>query len=401
LASVSFAALSFPHLWAFFNKSSNSPDVLLTHWVKLKLHDCNNWYSACTVRALVAASLCHLIILGLPFLSHNNIVVNAHKGTAIDEDCNFDLLHLVAPVICKPKTNQQDMVAKVKANCNLLVEELKRTCEACQPLVDMRCKSVNGLDVIAAIRVCIEQLAADEQLEKLSSEITETYVDIFKLIPHVDERPSTVLCKISLKDTSKTITTRSYSCPQKFHEAWGILIQQHLDAGHIRPSSLAHASPAFLMLKADTTDLPRWVNNYRQLNSNTITDLRPLPHVDDILADAGRGKIWSKLDMMDSFFHTKMDPESIALTAMTTPLGLYKWTVMPQGLRNALPVHQRRVTAALRPFLGIFAHIYLPRQHCYLVRLSRGTHQACQIGDGGPSEGSTLLQPEEIQIFFD
>jgi hypothetical protein len=88
-------------------------------------------------------------------------------------------------------------------------------------------------------------------------------------------------------------------------------------------------------------------------------DRHPLPCVDDILADAGQGKIWSKLDMTDSFFHTKMDPDSIHLTAVTTPLGLYEWLVMPQGLRNALPVHQRRVTAALRPFLGIFAHIYL------------------------------------------
>jgi hypothetical protein len=81
--------------------------------------------------------------------------------------------------------------------------------------------------------------------------------------------------------------------------------------------------------------------------------------VDDILADAGRGKIWSKLDMTDSFFHTKMDPESIHLTAVMTPLGLYEWVVMPQGLHNSPPVHQRRVTACLRPFLGIFCHIYL------------------------------------------
>jgi hypothetical protein len=63
--------------------------------------------------------------------------------------------------------------------------------------------------------------------------------------------------------------------------------------------------------------------------------------------------------MTDSFFHTKMDPDSIHLTAVTTLLGLYEWLVMPQGLRNAPPVHQRWVTAALCPFLEIFAHIYL------------------------------------------
>jgi hypothetical protein len=72
-----------------------------------------------------------------------------------------------------------------------------------------------------------------------------------------------------------------------------------------------------------------------------VTDSYPLPCIDDILAEAGRGKIWSTIDMTDSFFHTKMDLESIHLTAITTPLGLYKWMVMPQGLHNMPSVHQR------------------------------------------------------------
>ena len=166
----------------------------------------------------------------------------------------------------------------------------------------------------------------------LGSKVKDDYSDVFKPIPHVDEMPNDILCKISLKEAGKTITTRSYSCPRKFCEARSILIQRHLDMGHIHLSSSAHTSPAFLVPKADPSDLPHWVNDYRQLNANTVTDSLPLPHIDDILADAGRGKIWSKLDMMDSFFHTKMDPESIGLTVVTTPLGLYEWTVMLQGL---------------------------------------------------------------------
>ncbi|KAF8234091.1 hypothetical protein L208DRAFT_1128180, partial [Tricholoma matsutake] len=66
----------FPISGAFFDKSSSSSDVSLTHWVKLKLHDQRNLYSTCTVCALVAPKLCHPMILGLPFLSHNHIVVD-------------------------------------------------------------------------------------------------------------------------------------------------------------------------------------------------------------------------------------------------------------------------------------------------------------------------------------
>jgi hypothetical protein len=84
-----------------------------------------------------------------------------------------------------------------------------------------------------AIRVCIEQLATKQQLEKLNCEMKYSYTDVFKLIPHVDEMPDTVLCKINLKDATKTIDMRNYSSPHKFRDAWSTLIQQHLNAGCI------------------------------------------------------------------------------------------------------------------------------------------------------------------------
>lgn len=172
------------------------------------------------------------------------------------------------------------------------------------------------------MQVRVEQLAAEKRLLELSSETKKEYADVFQLIPHINKMPDNVLCKITLKDADRMITTRNYSCPWKFHEVWSILIQWHLDVGCIRPSCSAHALPAFLVPKADTTDLPCWVNDYWQLNSNTMTNSHLLPRIDNILADAGRGKIWSKLDMMDSFFHTKMDPNCILLTAVMTLLGL-------------------------------------------------------------------------------
>jgi hypothetical protein len=101
------------------------------------------------------------------------------------------------------------------------------------------------------------------------------------------------------------------------------------------------------------------VNNYRQLNANTVTDSYPLPRIDDILADAGKGKIWSILDMTNSFFHTCMHPDSIALTAITTPFGLYEWLVMPMGLCNSPSIHQHRVANALRDYIRKICHIYM------------------------------------------
>jgi len=68
---------------------------------------------------------------------------------------------------------------------------------------------------------------------------------------------------------------------------------------------------------------------------------------DDILANCAKGKIWSKLDMTNSFFQTWVHPDNVHLTAVTTPFGLYKWLTMPMGLWNSPAIHQCHMTAAL------------------------------------------------------
>jgi len=127
----------------------------------------------------------------------------------------------------------------------------------------------------------------------------------------------------------------------------------------IRLSNSKFASPSFIISKMDPTALPCWVNDYRELNSNIIINSHPLPRVDNILADCAKGKIWATIDMTDSFLQTRVHPDDIHLTAVTTPFGLYKWTVMPMGYRNTPSIHQHWVTAALQKYLGKICHIYL------------------------------------------
>ena len=190
-------------------------------------------------------------------------------------------------------------------------------------------------------------------------ELKMEFKDIFSPIPHYKDLPTDFYCRIILKDASKTVSTRSYGTPCKYREAWATLIQQHLDVGHIHPSNSEHASPAFLVPKSDPTVLPCWVNDYRILNTNTVLDTHPLPHINDILADCARGKIWSKMDMTNSFFQTWVHPDDIHLTAVTTPFGLYEWLAMPMGLQNSPAIHQHRVTSTLHELLGRICHIYL------------------------------------------
>ena len=192
------------------------------------------------------------------------------------------------------------------------------------------------------------------------AEFKARYLDLFPPdVPDVAELPDDVLMNVKLRDELKPMVAKAYSCPRKYREGWKTLIQQHLAAGRIRPSNSDYVSPAFIVPKADPNVLPRWVNDYRKLNANTIADNHPLPLVADILRDCAGHKFYGKIDMTNSFFQTKMHPDSVKFTAVNTPFGLYEWLVMPMGLRNSPAVHQRHVFAALRPLVGAICHVYL------------------------------------------
>ena len=100
------------------------------------------------------------------------------------------------------------------------------------------------------------------------------------------------------------------------------------------------------------------MNDFRQLNLNTVPDNHPLPQIDEILQDCAKGKIFGKIDMTNSFFQTKVHPDDMKLLTVHTPWGLYEWTVMPMGVQNA-PTHQRRMSTTLRHLIGKICHVYL------------------------------------------
>ena len=137
------------------------------------------------------------------------------------------------------------------------------------------------------------------------------------------------------------------------------MINQHIKARQLWLSNSAHASPAFLVLKTEPNDLPHWVNNYCVLNVNTGLNAFPLPWIDDILANCAQATIWSKLNMINSFFQTLMKPDDVWKTVVTTPFRLYEWVIMLIGLHNASPIHQCYVTAALWHMIGKICHVYI------------------------------------------
>jgi hypothetical protein len=345
-----------------FSLAIDSPTAYLYEYVKIPLTSRDQSWSSSSVRALIARDLCCDIILGIPWLARNNIVIDHSARTVVDKKTNYDLLNPVAPKPTPPRRERPiEKRKRTKRDHIEMARELKAVCAVRRERLEAEggFEIVKPFDVIAAVREQVETLAHCVELTEKGEKIRNDYPTLFEPVPHIDFLPKNVVCEIKVKQAEHDIETRTYQSPRKYKDAWQTLIQTHLEAGRIHPSTSPHASPALLIPKADKTALPRWVNDFRRLNAITIRDAFPLPRVNDILADCAKGKIWSVIDFTDSFFQTRLDEESIKYTAVSTPLGLYEWLVMPQGLKNAPAVQQRRVTAALREFIGKTCHVYL------------------------------------------
>jgi hypothetical protein len=334
----------------------------LVHYVKLRPSSSDSIFQSRLIHAVICPGLCMPLIFGLPFLELNDILCD-HKNRACivrDKQLNYNLL--------KPVQRQEPTPPKLKLRKQLLQNKSFKS-DTLRELLEVfpikwKDRVLPNIETpepkyITSILHRIKTLELEASMDSMDVNMRKSFSRVFEPIPHVDDLPLEPVARITLKDAEKTIKTRNYPCPRKWKDAWYVLLQQHLDAGRIRPSHASTGSGAFIIPKADPTVLPRWVNDYRQLNSNTITDCFPIPRIDDILADCAKGKIWATIDMTNSFFQTRMHPDDVHLTAVNTPWGLYEWLVMPMGIRNAPAIHQRCVTAALRPFIGKICHVYL------------------------------------------
>jgi len=137
------------------------------------------------------------------------------------------------------------------------------------------------------------------------------------------------------------------------------IINLHLSQGYIQLSSSPFASPSFLVPKSDAKALPCWVCDYCRINENTIPDNYPMPKVSEILSDCACRKFFCKIDLKNSFFQTRMHPNDIHKTAVSTSHRLYEWTVMPMGLQNASAIQQHQLESALRDFIWDICHCFL------------------------------------------
>ena len=197
----------------------------------------------------------------------------------------------------------------------------------------------------------------EEQAEQARSLLKE-YHDIFSLEKRDMGHTNATEHKIVLKDPD-TLPFKEYFrmiLPPQLDE-----VQEHLklmlDTGVIRPSNSPWCNAVVLVRKDGSL---HFCIDFRKLNSLTVKDSHPLPHICETLESLAGAAHFSTFDMNSGFWQVPMAEESKQYTAFTLgSMGLYECESMLFGLCNAPPTFQRLMQNCLGELNLTYCLIYL------------------------------------------
>ena len=185
------------------------------------------------------------------------------------------------------------------------------------------------------------------------------YADVFskaeadKLAPH---RPYDL--KINLEEgTSPPPISTMYSLSPSELETLREFIDENLRRGFIRATSSPHGAP--VLFSRNSNGSLRLCVDYRGLNKISKKDWYPLPLISDLLATAGKARIYTTLDLRHAYHLVRITEGDEWKTAFRTHYGSFEWLVMPFGLTNAPAAFQRFMNDIFSDMLDVHVIIYL------------------------------------------
>jgi hypothetical protein len=162
---------------------------------------------------------------------------------------------------------------------------------------------------------------------------------------------------IELQPGMTPISKRPYRMPPAELAELKKQLQELLDKGFIRPSTLPWGCSALFVKKKDES--LRLCIDYHPLNAVTIKNKYPLPRIVVLFDQLVGAKVFSKIDLRSGYHQIKIRASDIPKTAFSTRYGLYEFLVMSFGLTNAPAYFMYLMNSVFTPELDKFIVVFI------------------------------------------
>ncbi|MBW0470318.1 hypothetical protein O181_010033 [Austropuccinia psidii MF-1] len=124
----------------------------------------------------------------------------------------------------------------------------------------------------------------------------------------------------------------------------------------------------------------RMCGDFRALNNYTKADRYPIPRIPHALDKLAKAKYITKMDCMKGFHQNRVKPKSMKLLRMICHMGIYEYTRMPFGIKNA-PAHFQRTmdTIFQEEILELWMVVYIDDIIIYSETWEEYVHQIDRV----------------------
>ena len=174
--------------------------------------------------------------------------------------------------------------------------------------------------------------------------------------------------KIELKDNSvNPVHTKQFPIPFHLKPVLDKYIDNLLEANVIKESSSPWNSPIFLIRKKTDPSSYRTLLDLRAVNALTKSDRYVFKTFSEIWSEVSRNnsKVFSTVDLVQSYFHLPLTEDSQPLTCFTVPgRGRYCWTRAVQGLHGCPSSFGRAIEKVVAGISGLNSFMDDALGHC-------------------------------------